>query len=441
MQAPPVSEAHFKRDIVLAKKIIQQAISDGRSWLLSSEIASLLSAYGIATPKMIVTAALPIAAIGAAKKIGYPVVLKVDHDLIQHKTDIGGVILDIRNDQELLHACEQLSARLKETVPTLTIGRFCVKKMIDKSEFLELIVGSKVDSLFGPVIVFGQGGIAVEIIADRSIGIPPLNTILAKELIFRTRISKQMVSFRGRPPVDVSAITRVLVALSSMLVDIPELVELDINPLCAGADGTIALDTRVRISREMPGGVKNFAILPYPEDLVETVIWRSQEVTLRPIRPDDESQHRQFLQQLTLDDIRMRVFFTKRELLDTELARLTQPDYHREMVFIAERIAADGAKETLGTVRSTTDSENFSAEFAIVVRSDLHRQGLGNLLMEKLIRYARNKNLKQLTATILRENHSMRELAHKLGFVSDSAHLVQSESVDVILEIQGRSAQ
>jgi acetyltransferase len=435
MHAPPACEVIVTSGAVLGRTIVQKALSEGKTWLSMMEVSELLNAYGIPTPKISIAAATMDAVISVANEVGYPVALKIDTDTVQHKTDVGGVMLGIRNDKELVDAFSQMKERVCARAPDLRVERFAIQAMVDKSDMLELIVGSNVDSVFGPVIVFGQGGTAVEIIGDRAIGIPPLNTILAEELIARTQISKLMVAFRGKPPVNVGAISTVLVALSAMLAEIPEISELDLNPLCADSNSVIALDARIHVSSKNPGGVRNFAILPYPRELVETVSWKDEAITLRPIRPEDELQHRKFLEQLSPEDIRMRIFFAKKELPRNELARLVQLDYAREIAFVAERSNADGTKETLGTVRSSADSEHVSAEFAIVVRSDLKRQGLGGLLLGKLIRYATGTGLKRLVGTVLRENHGMRKLAMNEGFVSDSSHAVESDVVNVVLHL------
>jgi acetyltransferase len=440
MQAPLACEPTAASNPAIARKVVLAALSQGRAWLSMMEVDQLLSAYNIPTPKIYSIAATAQEAVRVAKEVGYPVALKIDSQLVQHKSDVGGVIVGLRNDHELIAACQQMKERLGKAMPNLRIERFIVQAMVDKSGMLELIVGSKIDSVFGPIIVFGHGGTAVEIIGDRAIGIPPINSILAEELISRTQIAKQMVGYRNFAPVNRAAISEVLVSLSSLLADIPEIVELDINPLCADSNGVIALDARVLLSPNGPGGLKNFAILPYPADLVEHLTWQGESITLRPIRPGDESQHRQFLEKLSPEDVRMRVFYARRELPTSELARLTQIDYAREMAFVAERTRPDGVNETLATVRASTNSEGYSAEFAIVVRTDLKRKGLGRIMMSKLIRYARAKGLSRLVGTILRENHAMRELAHELGFVSDVAHESQSDVVNVILTLQSNRA-
>jgi RimJ/RimL family protein N-acetyltransferase len=211
-----------------------------------------------------------------------------------------------------------------------------------------------------------------------------------------------------------------LIALSQMLADIPELAELDINPLLADADGVIALDARVRLAPEGGAGADAFAIRPYPAELTESLDWHGKTVVVRPIRPEDEAQHKAFVDRLQPEDLRLRFFSARRELPRSELARLTQIDYEREMAFIAVQMLPGGAEQTLGVVRAVADPDNDEAEFAIIVRSDLKGEGLGHRLLAKMIEYLRSRGTRRLSAYVLRENVSMRELAASHGFVVDA---------------------
>jgi acetyltransferase len=299
-----------------------------------------------------------------------------------------------------------------------------------------VIVGTSIDAVFGPVVLFGHGGIAVEVLADRAVGLPPLNRVLARELICRTRVARLLAGFRNRPPARIDDVIDVLMAVSCLLADLPQIAELDINPLLADAQGVIALDARVRLSPQRAGGAAHFAIRPYPQDLVEAVSWQGEALTLRPIRPEDEVQHRRFIEQLSPEDVRLRVFTPRRELPRSELARLTQIDYGREMAFIAERRGADGAPETIGTVRAVSDPDGVQAEFAIVVRSDLKARGLGRLLLDKLERYARAQGLQRITGVVLRENAPMLDLARHVGFVPDVGKPSEPGVVALVRELK-----
>jgi acetyltransferase len=211
----------------------------------------------------------------------------------------------------------------------------------------------------------------------------------------------------------------VLIALSQMLADLPELAELDINPLWADDEGVIALDARVRITRGAGAGAAHFAITPYPAELAETVHWQGEAIEVRPIRPEDEPQHRAFIDLLQPEDVRLRFFSTRRELAPSEMARLTQIDYAREMAFIAVRTLPDGTAQTLGVVRAVIDPDNIDAEFAIIVRSDLKARGLGHLLMRKMIDFLTSRGTQRMVGYVLRDNDGMRELAKSLGLAVD----------------------
>jgi acetyltransferase len=215
------------------------------------------------------------------------------------------------------------------------------------------------------------------------------------------------------------AVLKVLTTLSDLLADEPRIAEIDINPLLADAQGVIALDARVRVSAAAPGGAAHFAIRPYPAELMERIDWQGRSVTLRPIRPEDEAQHLAFLERLDPVDIRMRIFYSRRSIERSELARLTQIDYEREMAFIATARTDAGGEETLGVARAICDPDNHDAEFGIMVRSDLKGGGLGEILMRKLIAHLKARGTQHLVATVLRENERMLELSRDLGFVVD----------------------
>ena len=288
--------------------------------------------------------------------------------------------------------------------------------MVHRAQARELIVGTSIDPVFGPVILFGQGGTAVELLADRSIALPPLNGPLARALVARTRVARLLGAWRDSPAANADALHRVLIAVSDLLTELPELAELDINPLLLDAQGAVALDARIRLDPSAPGGASHFAILPYPQQWVQQVEWRGRHLTLRPIRPEDEAQHLAFLADLDPEDVRMRIFYSRRSIEHSELARLTQVDYAREIAFIATEIDPLGNERTLGAARAVIDPDNQDAEFGIIVRSTLKGQGLGALLMDKLVRTLRERGTRGLVATVLTENHRMLDLARQLGF-------------------------
>jgi acetyl-CoA synthetase (ADP-forming)/acetyltransferase len=270
------------------------------------------------------------------------------------------------------------------------------------------------DPVFGPVVFFGQGGIAAEVAADRAAGLPPLNMALARDMAGRTRVSRLLA--QGQTPADAEALSRTLVQVADMAADLPELAELDLNPVIAIGGGVVALGARLALAKVRKGG-RQLAIRPYPQELEQTVDWRGGQVMLRPIRPEDAPQHQVFFSALEADDIRLRFFSAMRELPPAQLARLTQIDYDRAMAFIATRAGADGKPETLGVVRAVTDPDNQSAEFAIIVRSDLKGQGLGYILFQKLVDYFRGHGTGEIVGDALSENGGVQKLVRHFGGV------------------------
>ncbi len=424
MQTPAALPAAAVADMAAVRAIVDSVLAEGRELLSEPEAKDLLAACGLPVAGTRTVAPEADAAVKAAVAIGYPVVLKVLSPQVSHKSDVGGVALDLQDEAALRAAVAAMLARVARLRPDATVAGFTVQAMVQRPRALELILGASVDPLFGPVLLFGQGGTAVEVVADRAIALPPLNEPLARALIQRTRIARLLQGWRDVPPADSAAVVGALLALSELLAAEPRIAEVDINPLLADAQGVIALDARVRVSAAGPGGAAHFAIHPYPAELVEERVWSGQRITLRPIRPEDEAQHLAFLGRLDAEDVRMRVFFSRRSIEHSELARLTQVDYEREMAFVATTRPAGGAEttggqpteETLGVVRAVCDPDNHDAEFAIIVRSDLKGSGLGRLLMDKLIAHFRSRGTRRLVGSVLLGNPRMLNLADELGF-------------------------
>jgi acetyltransferase len=412
-------------------ELVDAALAAGREMLTEPEAKALLKAAGIPVVRTRTVIATPIAAASAATALGFPVVLKILSPQISHKSDVGGVMLDLGSPGEVVEAATRMLERVAQRRPDAAVEGFTLQPMVRRPKALELIAGTHIDPLFGPVILFGAGGTSVEVVADRAVGLPPLNEPLARALVARTKVARLLAGWRDVPPADAQALHGVLIALSRLLAHEPRIAELDINPLLADAGGVIALDARVRVSAAAPGGGARFAIRPYPAELIESYVWKAapeaggpRTVTLRPIRPEDEARHLQLLEKVSPEDIRMRIFYSRRSIERTELARLTQIDYEREMAFVA--VAAipgsqtpgndSGELETLGVVRTVTDPDNRDAEFGILVRSDLQGARLGRRLLTKIIHYHRARGTQRVVATVLRENTRMLALAKDLGF-------------------------
>ncbi len=413
------SDADGQRAADSARALVAKVLAEGRSMLNEPESKAVLQAYGIAVAATREVADDDDAVVAAGQALGFPVALKVVSPQISHKSDVGGVALDLGDADALRDAVRAMRQRVRSRRPDATLQGYAVQTMVKRSHARELIVGASVDTVFGPVILFGRGGTAVELIADRAIALPPLNEPLALALIQRTRVARLLGAWRDTPAADLDAVVRVLLAVSQLLADVPEVAELDINPLLADDRGAVALDARIRLDPRCPAGAANFAIQPYPAELIEHLPWQGRQLTLRPIRPEDEAQHAEFLQSLAPEDLRLRLFNTRRSFSHTDMARLTQIDYARQLAFIATVAHSGGAGElTLGVVRALSDPDNEEAEFGLIVRSELKGRGLGVLLMDKLLRTLRARGTQRVTALVLRETEVMLALAARLGFTT-----------------------
>ena len=438
IQTPPLAEPGLQGDTAAVAALVREVLASGREMMTEPQAKAVLAAYGIPTVPTVRVDAQPEVAARAAQTIGFPVALKILSPDITHKSDVGGVALNLDSVEEVRLAAQAMLQRVSHALPQARIDGFTVQAMVLRPHSQELIVGASIDKVFGPVILFGQGGTAVEVVADRAVALPPLNLPLARALVERTRVSRLLKGWRDTPAADTDALCRCLVAVSQLLADVPQIAELDINPLIVNHQGVLALDARIRVSAGAPAGADNFAIRPYPAQLAETLQWQDRALTLRPIRPEDEAQHLAFLQRLDDEDIRMRVFYSRRSIEHTELARLTQIDYAREMAFVAVATEGEGTAcqaQTLGVVRAVADPDNIDAEFGITVRSDLKGGGLGELLMRKMISYLRTLGTRRLVATVLPQNVRMRQLARLLGFVEDGAQ-PDRDTIAIHLDLQ-----
>ena len=329
-----------------------------------------------------------------------------------------------------------MGARLAQLHPGAELAGFTVQRMARRPGAHELILGATVDVVFGPVILFGHGGTAVEVIRDRAVALPPLNMNLARELVSRTRVSRMLAGYRDRPAADMDAICLGLLQVSQLVGDLAEIVEIDINPLFADDQGVLALDARIRVAPAELSSTQRLAIRPYPKELEEWATLDGRRLLLRPIRPEDEPQHRAFLQALDSEDVRFRFLDLAGELPHSEIARFTQIDYDREMAFIATTAPEDGPAETLGVVRAISDPDNQRAEFSVIVHSALKGKGLGRALLEKMMRYCRERGSKELAGRVMLENRRMLSLAVSLGF--EIRHLAGGKLAEVRVSLQER---
>jgi acetyltransferase len=425
METPPSVPATFKVDTEAVRAIVARALTAGRDWLSEPESKAVLSAYAIPTVPTSVVESPKAAAVRAAE-IAAPVALKILSPDITHKSDVGGVVLDLATPGAVKEAAEAMLSRIRAVKPEARIEGFSVQPMVHRPGAYELIVGVAEDEQFGPLILFGQGGTAVEVVGDRALGLPPLNMKLARDLMERTRIFKQLEGYRSRPPADLDAIALTMVKISQLVIDLGEIAEIDINPLLADEFGVMALDARVRLRRvaeaDRAALQHRFAIRPYPTELVGTVSLRDgTKLKVRPVRPEDEPAFQSAFAKLTPADIRMR-FFAHMKALSHDLAtRLTQIDYDREMAFVAFSGPAEAEEmegEAVGVVRLMADPDNQRGEYAVVVRSDFQNRGLGHALMHHVIDYAKTRGISEIYGYVLEDNAPMLKLCRELGFTT-----------------------
>jgi|HigsolmetaAR203D_1030402.scaffolds.fasta_scaffold00066_9 acetyltransferase len=417
METPAAVSEDFRPDIDAARAVIRDVLDARRSWLTEPEAKAVLAAYGIPVVNTL-TAADPDGAARAAEEIGRPVALKILSPEITHKSDLGGVRLNLLSPDAVRIAAEEMLRTISAAAPHATILGFTVQEMASLKDPHELILGIAPDALFGPVLLFGQGGTAVEVVDDKAVALPPLNAVLAREMMERTRVWRLLQGYRSQPRADIDAIALTLIRLSQMASDLSEVAELDINPLLANETGVLALDARIRIVPPVPAGTPRLAIRPYPQRLEKEARLRDgRRFLLRPIRPEDEPMLQDMLGRSTPEDIRLRFFTPMRQLTHEVAARLTQIDYDREMAFVAIGDEPDGKGRSLqGAVRISADPDNETAEYGIMVRSDMKGQGLGYLLMTEILDYARERGIGQLYGEVLRENTTMLRMAEELGF-------------------------
>lgn len=415
MRAPPSRSAGLNPNREAASHVIRTALDSRRTMLSEAEAKALLLAYRI--PTVAAHIARDAAAVRAAAEsivaAGHRVVVKILSDDISHKSDVGGVVLDLPDADSAVDAAERMLKRISKSQPLARLEGFTVQAMVDSRHGHELILGMSEDPTFGPLILFGTGGVSVEVDDDTALALPPLDLKLSRELMSRTRISRRLAGYRDRPPAAVEAIAETIVKVSQLIADHPEIRELDINPLVADAHGVIALDARVRVADETAAPRQPMALRPYPVEWEKLIgLPHLGPVLMRPIRPEDEHLYRNFFDKVTPQDSRLRFFMPLRGLSHEFLARLTQVDYAREIAFVA----LSELSELLGVARFTADPDYEHAEFGILVRSDLKERGLGRALMQHMIAYARAEKLREITGLVLAENTSMLKLATDLGF-------------------------
>jgi acetyltransferase len=414
MQTPPSIPESFQPDKEGARRVIAAALAGGRKVLTGPESRAVIAAYGIPLPPQR-TARDPAEAAAAAAELGKPVALKILSPDISHKSDVGGVALGLETPEDVASAAARMLARVSKLKPDARIDGFTLEPMAESGEGVELILGMSEDSQFGPVMLFGQGGVAVEQLGDRSLALPPLNLTLAREMIERTRVFRLLRGYRDRKPVDLDAVALALVKLSQLACDLAEVVEIDINPLLARPDGIVALDARI-VATSSPRGIARLAIRPYPAELESDLALEDVRYRLRPIRPEDEPALQRFFDRLSAEAVRMRFFAPLKHLSHHLAAQLTQIDYDRDMAFVLVDPGGAAPSEIHGVVRISTDPDGERAEFAIVVADALAGRGLGRLLMQRMLDYAAGRGIGEIFGQVLAENSKMLDFCRHFGF-------------------------
>jgi acetyltransferase len=400
------------------RKIISDIVSSGRTILTAPEVQEILTNYDIPVPKGGL-AKNPREARTLAAAIGFPVVMKIVSPDIIYERDVGGVISDIQAEEEIDPLYDRIMNAVRSKAPDARISGMYIEEMIEKR--YELLIGAKKDPIFGPVIVFGMGGVAVDVFKDTAIGIPPLNMSLAQQLFDGTKISTLLKGYRGSAAVDVAAIQFLLYKFAYLVMDFPEISEMNINPFAVDNRGGIVLDAKIILDEKVAGKTfkpfSHMLICPYPKEYERTVlIKRGRSVLLRPIRPEDEPMQEEMFKTFSDETKRFRFFGPVKESHEM-LARYTQIDYDREMAIIAE-LTEGGRKIMAGVVRLIADPYNETAEYAIVIGDPWQRLGLGNIMTSYILEIARNRGIKKVYAYLLEDNTRMLNLFLKFRFTT-----------------------
>jgi acetyltransferase len=420
MATPPSLPEHFAPDVEAARRIIEAALAEQRTWLDPIEIGRLFAAYAI--PIVPAVLALDAEQAGQAAKPflanGRTVVVKIQSRDIVHKSEIGGVRLNLTTEDAVRSAAAEILAKARAARPDARIAGVIVQPMVLRPKARELIAGIADDPTFGPVVVFGRGGTAVEVINDKALALPPLDMKLAGDLIARTRVSRVLKAYRNVPAAREADVALVLVKIAQLAADLPEIRELDINPLLADETGVLALDARVAVAplevRFKGTGNPRFAVRPYPKEWERRVaLAGGRRMFVRPLRPEDEAMVNAFFGRVTPEDLRLRFFAPVKDFSHAFIARLTQLDYGRAMALAA---IDEASAELLGIVHIHADANYESGEYAILLRSDLKGHGLGWELMQLIIQYARSEGLRRIEGQVLRENSVMLQMCRELGF-------------------------
>lgn len=417
MQVPGPLSHREEPDLEGARLLIENALSEHRSVLSEMESKAVLAAFRIPIARSVV-ARSPNEALLLAEELGLPVAMKINSPDITHKTDAGGIRLNLGNAQSVRAAYREIIEAVQANRPGARIDGVVIEPMAVKPNGRELMVGVTSDPVFGPVITFGAGGIMVEVMGDRSVALPPLNSYLVRDMIRGTRVARLLDQFRHMPPVDMASLESVLLRVSEMVCELPHIREMDINPLIVDENGAVAVDARIEVAYP-PTGTERYAHLaihPYPTHFESR--WQLPEgidLTIRPMRPEDAEIEQAFVRGLSDESKHFRFVGALQELTPTMLVRFTQFDYDREMALIAVLKEEKGETE-VGVVRYAINPDGASCEFALVIADEWQHKGIGRKLMEVLMDIARDKGMKSMEGDVLANNRNMLDLVTALGF-------------------------
>jgi acetyltransferase len=408
-------------------KLIEHVVNDSRSVMTEYEAKQFLANYEIPVIKNDL-ARNEKEAVKMAEEIGYPLVMKIASPDILHKTDVGGVILNIQNEEEARGAYNKIMKSSLEKMPDADIRGVFVEQMMKRK--YELIIGCKKDPIFGPTIVFGMGGVAVEVFKDTTVGLPPLNMALAMRIIEDTKIYKLIKGYRGMPGADIQAIQFLLYKFAYLLMDFPQISEIDINPFGVDERGGVVLDAKVLLDtsiKDVPDNYsKHLVISSYPSEYTtEFTLKNGEKAILRAIKPEDELMEKEMFSNFSERTQRFRFFQLIKDISHAELIRYTQIDYDREIAIIAE-VEDEGRKKMAGVVRLIADHYNETAEYAIVIADPWQNQGLGTKFTNYIHEIAKDRGIKKIYATVLAQNHIMQHMFRARGYhmerVEDGYH-------------------
>ena len=434
-QIPAPTETTVLPDATGSRLIIERVLAESRQVLTAQEAKAILAAFHIPVTQTIKVNSAKDAMI-AAETLGFPVVLKINMAEFSHKSDIGGVRLNINNAEEVCRCFVEMETAIKKLQPELTDIVMTIEPMFKSVSGRELMVGVVRDPVFGPAISIGLGGTMVEILKDNAVGLPPLNAYMIEQMLAKTRAAKYLKAFRQLPPANEKALIDVLLKISNLVCELPEILELDINPLIDDEYGAIAVDARIKAqTAHQFSNYAHLAIHPYPHDLIHNYqLPNATEVIIRPIRPEDAELEKKFVSRLSEHTKLFRFRQTLHELTSEMIVRFTQIDYDREMAFIA--IAANkNVPEELGVGRYMRNPDGYSAEFALVIADDCQGLGIGTRIMKALMKTAKDKGISLFEAEVLAVNIPMLRLLKKLDFNIEE-NLENPEIVSVVKDLR-----